>query len=48
MINKNLIIPPEDLRLTSFCPNDIDNINEAVEVTFEFTSPNQIPAIYFI
>jgi hypothetical protein len=39
IINKNLIIPTEDLRpTTSFGPNDIDNIDEAVEVNFGLLS----------
>jgi hypothetical protein len=38
IINKNLIIPTEDLRPTSFGPNDIDNIDEAVEVNFGLLS----------
>jgi hypothetical protein len=38
IINKSLIIPMEDLRPTSFGPNDIDNIDEAVEVNFGLLS----------
>jgi hypothetical protein len=38
IINKNLIIPTEDLRPTSFGPNDTDNIDEAVEVNFGLLS----------
>jgi hypothetical protein len=38
IINKNWIIPTEDLRPTSFDPNDIDNIDEAVEVNFGLLS----------
>jgi hypothetical protein len=38
IINKNLIIPTEDLRPTSFGPNDIDNIDEVVEVNFGLLS----------
>jgi hypothetical protein len=34
IINKNSIIPMEDLKPTSFGPKDIDNIDEAVEVNF--------------
>jgi hypothetical protein len=34
IINKSLIIPTEDLRPTSFGPNDIDNIDEAAEINF--------------
>ena len=36
--NKSLIIPTEDLRPTSFGPNDIDNIDEAAEIYFELLS----------
>jgi hypothetical protein len=36
--NTNLIIPTEDLRPTSFGPNAIDNIDEAVEVNFGLLS----------
>ena len=38
IINKSLIIPTEDLRPTSFGPNDIDNIDEAAEIYFELLS----------
>jgi hypothetical protein len=38
IINKKLIIPTEDLKPTSFGPNDIDNIDEAVEVNFGLLS----------
>ena len=33
-MNKSLIIPMEDLRPTSFGPNDIDNIDEAAQINF--------------
>jgi hypothetical protein len=36
--NKSLIIPTEDLRPTSFGPNDIDNIDEVAEINFELLS----------
>ena len=38
IINKSLIIPTDDLRLTSFGPNDIDNINEVAEINFGLLS----------
>ena len=39
IINKNLIIPTEDLRpTTSFGPNDIDNIDKIAEVNFGLLS----------
>jgi hypothetical protein len=38
IINKSLIIPTEDLRPTSYGPNDIDNIDEMVEVNFGLLS----------
>jgi hypothetical protein len=38
IINKSLIIPTEDLRPTSFGPNDIDNIDEATEIDFGLLS----------
>ena len=38
IINKSLIIPTEDLRLTSFGLNDIDNIDEAAEINFGLLS----------
>jgi hypothetical protein len=38
IINKSLIIPTEDLRPTSFGPNDIDNIDEATEINFGLLS----------
>ena len=38
IINKNLIIPKEVLRPTSFGSNDIDNIDEVVEVNFGLLS----------
>jgi hypothetical protein len=38
IINKSLIIPMEDLRLTSFGPNDIDNIDEVAEINFGLLS----------
>ena len=38
IINKSLIIPTEDLRPTSFDPNDIDNIDEATEFNFGLLS----------
>ena len=37
-MNKSLIIPMEDLRPTSFGPNDIDNIDEAAEINFGLLS----------
>jgi hypothetical protein len=40
IINKSLIIPTEDLTLTSFGPNDIDNIDEAAQIKF-FCPKNQ-------
>ena len=39
IINKSLIIPTEDLRPTSFGPNDIDiNIDEVAEIYFGLLS----------
>jgi hypothetical protein len=38
MINKSLIITTDDLRPTSFGPNDIDNINEVAEINFGLLS----------
>ena len=40
VINKSLIIPAEDLRQTSFGPNDTDSINEAAEINFGLLSKN--------
>ena len=34
IIHKSFIIPTEDLRPTSFGPNDIDNIDEAAQINF--------------
>ena len=38
IINKSLIIPTEDLRPTSFGPNDIGSIDEAAEINFGLLS----------
>ena len=38
IINKSLIIPMEDLRSTSFGPNDIDNIDVVAEINFGLLS----------
>jgi hypothetical protein len=37
-IDKNLIIPTEDVRPTSFGPNDIDNIDQVAEIHFGLLS----------